>query len=102
MNSRDRLSGGELRMEIERALEELLKESPELRALRERRQREATKEKLDDSKPLEDVLKQVFKQSPTLSQLFLRGSRSDPFRHDTGKATERLFRGRYTDSLQVS
>ena len=95
MNSRDRLSGGELRAEIERALEELLRDSPELRALREKRQREATQEKLDDSKPLEDVLKAVFKQSPTLSQLFLRGSRlSDPFKHDRGKETDRPFRGR--------
>jgi hypothetical protein len=95
MNSRDRISGGELRVEIERALEDLLKESRDLRALRERRQREATQEKLDDSKPLEEVLRQVFKQSPTLSQLFLRGSRlSDPFRHERGKETGHPFRGR--------
>ena len=56
MNSRDRLSGGELRQEIEHALEDLLKNSDQLRALRERRQREATERKLDDQRPLEDIL----------------------------------------------
>ena len=95
MNSRDRLSGGTLHMEIEHALEDLLKNSEQLKALRERRQREAIAEKLDDSKPLEDILEQVLKQSPTLSQLFLKGTRlSDPFKHGPGVVTKKQFKGK--------
>lgn len=95
MNSRDRLSGGELRQEIEHALEDLLKNSNELRALRERRQREATEKKLEDQRPLEDILGDLLKQSPTLSQIFLRGTRlSDPFKHGKGIENKKPFRGR--------
>jgi len=95
MNSRDRLSGGTLREEIERALEDLLKNCEPLNELRARRQREATEAKLDDSKPLEQVLRDVLKQSPMLSQLFLRGTRlSDPFKHDKGTIRTRPFEGK--------
>jgi hypothetical protein len=96
MNSRDRLSGGgDLRREIEGALEDLLRNSEQLRALREQRQREATQEKLDDSKPLEDVLKQILKESPALSQLFLKGTRlSNPFKQGKGGPTTKRFQGR--------
>jgi len=96
MNSRDRLSGGgDLRKEIEGALEDLLRNSEQLRALREQRQREATQEKLDDSKPLEDVLKQILKESPALSQLFLKGTRlSNPFKQGKGGPTKKPFQGR--------
>lgn len=95
MNSRDRLSGGELRAEIEGALEDLLRNSEQLRALRERRQREQIQDKLDDSKPLEDVLQQVLKQSPALSQLFLKGTRlSNPFKNDKGGDAKKPFKGR--------
>jgi hypothetical protein len=81
MNSRDRLSGGELRNEIERALEELLKNHEGLRALKEKRRREEIAAKLDDSKPLEDILESLLKHSPTLSELFLQGRRiSTPFK----------------------
>jgi hypothetical protein len=95
MNSRDRLSGGTLREEIERALEDLLKNCEPLRELRARRQREATEARLDDSKPLEQILKDVLRQSPTLSQLFLKGTRlSDPFRHDTRAKSTNPFIGK--------
>lgn len=95
MNSRDRLSGGTLRLEIEGALEDLLRNSDQLHALREQRQREAIQEKLDDSKPLEDVLQQILKQSPALSQLFLKGTRlSNPFKQGKGGPTKNPFQGR--------
>ncbi|MGI8785480.1 MAG: hypothetical protein ACR2L2_17750 [Acidobacteriota bacterium] len=95
MNSRDRLSGGTLRGEIEGALEDLLRHSEELRALREQRQREATHEKLDDSRPLENILEQILKQSPALSQLFLKGTRlSNPFKHSKGAQAKKPFKGR--------
>lgn len=81
MNSRDRLRSGELRADIEDALEEMLKQHDGLRALKERRRREQTEAKLADSKPLEDILESLLKSSPTLSNLFLKGLRAPtPFK----------------------
>jgi hypothetical protein len=94
MNSRDRLSGGELRGEIEHALEDLLKNQAGLRALRERRRREEIESKLDDSKPLEEILESLLKQSPTLSALFLQGRRlTNPFKTIKAQSKEEPFRG---------
>jgi hypothetical protein len=81
MNSRDRLRSGELRAELEHALEEMLKGHSGLRELKERRRREQTEAKLADSKPLEDILESLLKKSPTLANLFLKGLRaSNPFK----------------------
>jgi hypothetical protein len=81
MNSRDRLRKGELKTEIEHALEEMLKHHQGLRDLKERRRREQTEAKLADSKPLEDILESLLKKSPTLANLFLKGLRaSNPFK----------------------
>lgn len=94
MNSRDRLSGGELREQIEESLEELLKQHSELRALKERRRREEIESKLDDAKPLEDILERLLKNSPTLSNLFLQGLRaSSPFKTVEVQAKEQEFIG---------
>jgi hypothetical protein len=94
MNSRDRLSGGELRIEIERALEELLKTHSGLRDLKERRRREEIASKLDDSKPLEDILKSILKHSPILSELFSRGKRiSTPFKTLQAQSKEEPYEG---------
>lgn len=81
MNSRDRLSNGELRKAIEEELEESIGRHPGLRALQDRRRSEEISERLAESKPLEDVLGSILKSSPSLSALFLRGSRlSNPHR----------------------
>ena len=94
MNSRDRLSGGELRMAIERALEEMLKHHEGLRSLKERRRREEIASKLEDSKPLEDILESLLRNSPTLSALFLKGNRlSNPFKTIKVKTGETQFEG---------
>lgn len=80
-NSRDRLSGGDLRREIEEELEIQIANHPGLRELRERRRREEVAEKVSDAKPLEDVLRAIIKTSPSLSKLFLVGQRlSSPYR----------------------
>jgi hypothetical protein len=81
MNSRDRLSGGDMRSDLEHSLEEMLKQHQGLRDLKERRRREQTEAKLADSKPLEDILESLLKKSPTLANLFLKGLRaSNPFK----------------------
>lgn len=95
MNSRDRLSGGELEAGIERALEDLLKTHEGLRALKERRRREEIETRLDDSKPLEDILKSILKQSPALSALFLHGQRlATPFKTTNVMSTDKPFVGK--------
>jgi hypothetical protein len=73
MNSRDRLRSGDLKGQIERKLEELLSSHPGLRALRERRRREEIQNKLEDSKPLKDILEDILKKSPALSSLLIPG-----------------------------
>lgn len=81
MNSRDRLSSGDLRKEIERSLEDLLKHHQGLKDLKERRRREEIESKIGEDKPLEDILRSLIKHSPALSNLFLLGQRaSNPFK----------------------
>lgn len=83
MNSRDRLSNGELRKAVEGELEDVIGRHPGLRDLRERRRNQEIEERLEDSKPLENVLESILKSSPTLSKLFLFGQRlSRPHRAD--------------------
>lgn len=75
MNSRDRLRSGKLKSEIESVLEDLVKNHPGLRLLKERRKREAIQDKIENDKPLVDVIDKILKKSPTLSKLFIEGVR---------------------------
>lgn len=94
MNSRDRLSKGELRASIEAELQDMLKNHQGLRELKERRRREETEARLADSKPLEDVLEMILKHSPSLSNLFLLGKRaSNPFKTRQVQEQEKDFVG---------
>lgn len=87
MNSRDRLSNGELRKAIEEELEDVIGKHPGLQALQAQRRSEEISKRLADSKPLEDVLGSILKSSPTLSQLFLRGQRlSKPYSLGAGES----------------
>jgi hypothetical protein len=88
MNSRDRLSNGELRKEIESEMEDIIGKHEGLRELRERRRSEEIANQLSDAKPLADVLDSILKSSPTLSALFLTGRRlSQPNRADLSDKT---------------
>ncbi len=80
MNSRDRLREGELKEEIENQLEDLVRNHQGLKELRERRRRDEIENALQDSKPLAEIINNIIKNSPTLSQLFIHGSRiKNPF-----------------------
>lgn len=80
MNSRDRLSEGALKSKIERALEKVVKDHPGLRALKAKRRQEEIGEKISDAKPLAEILENVIKKSPTLSNLLISGRRiTNPF-----------------------
>lgn len=95
MNSRDRLSDAALRRDVERELEDLLRNHPGLRELRERRQREQLEEALQDEKPFEDLLAELMRTSPTLAALFQVGTRvSAPFRSREVSEADADFRGR--------
>jgi len=96
MPSRDRLRAGDLKDAIEDALEYEVKNDERLRELKAKRRQEDIEEKLDESKPLEDVLAGMLKHSPTLSSLLLKGARiPNPFRPTTGKGSkEKPFEGK--------
>jgi len=89
MNSRDRLvDSGELRDNIVKELKQLLKKHEGLSALKHKRHMEEIENKLDDSKPLVDVVQSIMKNSPSLSSLFLPGLKvKNPF--DLTKAARR-------------
>ncbi|MFC1712483.1 hypothetical protein ACFL6S_02375, partial [Candidatus Poribacteria bacterium] len=89
MNSRDRLRSGDLRSHIESNLEDLLKNHQGLRELRAQRRSEEIENRLGDSRPLVDVIEDVFKKSPTLSKLFIDGTRiPNPFKLEKAKVDE--------------
>lgn len=73
MNSRDRLSNHPLRKKIEVALETILKDHEGLRSLKEKRRSEEIDNRLQNSRPMTEVLKSVLRKSPTLSRLFVQG-----------------------------
>ena len=80
MNSRDRLADGPLKDEVEEKLEDIISNHPGLRALNMQRRKEEIESKLQDSKPLADVIENIIKKSPTLSKLFMQGLRiKNPF-----------------------
>ncbi|MCP6727586.1 MAG: hypothetical protein KJI69_06260 [Patescibacteria group bacterium] len=94
MNSRDRLRKCELRGKIVRNLEDLLKHHIRLRELKDKRRREVIESKLEDSKPLVDILANMLKSSPTLAQLFGKGNRiSSPFKKKSGKE-DKIYQGK--------
>lgn len=73
MNSRDRLRDTPLARQLEEDIESLVKDDVALKALRNSRRARDLEGKLEDSKPLGDILRSLLKNSPTLSKLFLLG-----------------------------
>ena len=95
MPSRERLRECELGLAIEKELEEILGNHQGLRNLREKRRREELESILNDAKPLEDILEELIKDSPTLSRLFLMGTRiSNPFKVKSVSITPNNFSGK--------
>ncbi len=102
MNSRDRLRSGEFRSKIEQELSDLLKNHSGLRELRTRRRQEEIENKLEDSKPLVEVIENILKKSPTLSRLFIDGVRlPNPFKVASVKEAE-VYKGqRFPTSFKL-
>ncbi len=81
MPSRDRLRNSNLKLSIEKALEDILRNHSELKKLRARRRREEVESMLEEEKPLGEILENLIKDSPTLTSLFLKGKRiPNPFK----------------------
>ena len=94
MNSRDRLRSGELLTAIENELATILSKNKRLRALREKRRREAIADQLTDSKPMREVLQKIINQSRVLTVLFLEGKDlTDPYRSIHAREKETSFKG---------
>jgi hypothetical protein len=95
INSRDRLSHSEVRQNLEDQLEDILKNHQGLKALKEQRRNEEIASKFSDDKPLEDILKSLLEHSPTLSALFLKGTRAvNPFKTIKVRESEKEFVGK--------
>jgi len=75
MSSRDRLSRMPIRDELEREIEQMLHDNPELKRLQQQRREQDVESRLKEERPLEEVIGKVLKSSPTLRTLFLRGQR---------------------------
>ena len=73
MNSRDRMTKGPLRDELERALEVFLKESAPLGALNQERREASLKDKVLDQGTTRDIVSDVMKRSPELRRVLADG-----------------------------
>lgn len=86
MSSRDRLSKNQIRYELEREIERMLRDHRDLRRLQQERRAQEIDATLSEERPLEDVLDKLLRSSPTLENLFLRGRRlARPFAKGGGK-----------------
>ena len=95
LNSRDRLRKGNLKKEIEDTLQELIRTHPGLRALKERRRREEIHDKLEDNKPLKEVLEDILKKSPSIALLFNIGFKlPTPFNLRSVGTQEQIYQGK--------
>ncbi len=95
MNSRERLRSGELKNEIEEKLEDLLKNHPGLRELKEKRRREEIEGKIADPEQVVIAIEKVIKSSPSLSRLFVEGVKiTNPFKLSYTGVKEGEYKGK--------
>jgi hypothetical protein len=87
--------GTEFFAKIENEIVDYLAKHKGLEELQEERKRKLSAEKLDDSKPLEAILSNVFKHSSALSKIFLSGDRlSNPFKSEMVDTKDKVFEGK--------
>jgi hypothetical protein len=95
MNSRDRLRDNELRSDIEDQLADVIKDNKLLRALASKRRQDDIASKINDSKPLAEIIEKLIKESPALATLFNFGARiTNPFAPEGAAATDTPFKGK--------
>lgn len=93
-NSRDHLADSVFRRRVEEGLQDILQQHPELRRLSRERADRQLQERLGDSRPLEDVIRNIMKNSSVLNALFLAGPRLSGQRVLTEMPTRPKFEGR--------
>lgn len=94
VNDRVHLRKGDFKDKIEADIIDHLSQHQGLFELQEERKRKLKAEKIDNSKPLESVLSNVFKHSSALSKIFLRGERlSNPFKPVKVKSKDTSYTG---------
>lgn len=95
MNSRDRLRNGEFVKEIEDRIKKALQEHPGLKKLQNERRAAAVQEKLNDDKPLQNVLQDILTKSPVLSKILLSGTRlTAPFKMADDSSEKEKYEGK--------
>ena len=95
MTNREQIRDNEFSREIKKVLEDLLHRNQALKDLRERRRRKEIEGKVSDDRPLEDILRDLLKNSPALSSLFLEGNRlTNPFKPRQGRKKKVDFKGK--------
>lgn len=95
MNSRDRLRENELRSDIEEQLADVIKDNKLLRLLKNKRRQEDIETKINDSKPLAEIIERLIKESPALASLFNFGTRiTNPFAPDSAATLDTPFVGK--------
>ena len=97
MPSRDRLATNEFKHALVDSLEKAIRDCHELKELRNKRQQERMQERLQDDRPLTDVLQSLIKSSPNLTTLLKLGQRiSAPFKTvATGSDQKEDFKGEF-------
>lgn len=97
MPSRDRLAENDFKQSLVNSLEIAIRDCEELKTLRNKRQNERMSERLQDDKPLTDVLQSLIKNSPNLTTLLQLGQRiSTPFSTlPTGSNDKVDFKGKF-------
>ena len=94
MPSRDRLVSGDLKANIERQIEDFIRDHRGLKSLRNKRREEEIQNKLSEDKPLTEVIKKIFKNHPSLSKIFVGGTQlSSPFPTKVTGNTKEEFSG---------
>ena len=89
MNSRDRLTEGELRNTVEQELEKIISGHQGLKKLNYLRREEAIQQRTGESKPLQEVLQTIIQKSPSLKALFKQGGDfSNPYDMTSGADDE--------------
>lgn len=104
MNSRDRLQkSGEIVKKIENNLERILSTHQGLKNLKNKRYEEEVRDKLDDSKPLQEIVEKIMNSSPSLSKIFLEGSNlKNPLNLHKGGSDENYIGKRFPSFFTIT
>lgn len=101
MPSRDRLAENAFKTSLVKALEDTVRECSQLKELRNKRQEERLQARIEEERPLADVLKSLIQGSPNLTTLLQMGQRIPaPFNTQATSADETIkFEGKYYPSV---